>query len=49
MKQICQNGEVIDPGATVAVVPVGGGQLEENEVAIDEDVLTLLREQAYNQ
>ena len=39
-------GKVVDPGATVAAVPVGNNTLNENEVAVDEAELTTLREKA---
>ena len=38
--------EITDPGATVAAVSVGNGQIEDNETAIDTDELAALRAKA---
>ena len=36
------DNKITDPGATVSVVSKGNGQLEENEVAVNENELTRL-------
>ncbi|MBW0166182.1 MAG: cadherin-like domain-containing protein, partial [Vulcanococcus sp.] len=40
------DNQITDPGATIAVVPVGNGKLEVGQIGINENELIALREQA---